>query len=55
MFVQVFYAWHGLVVASLKWPPHFSVCASKDSNFVKNVLLQDRFNLIDFNSYFEGV
>ena len=56
MFVQALYAWRGLVVASPIWYPNLSVSLRvKLLNFVKNVLLQDRFNLIDVNSYFVSI
>ncbi len=51
--VAPFYAWRSLVVASPIWYPNLNGDVRvKLLNFAKNVLMRDRFNLLDVNSYF---
>ncbi len=53
--IQPFFAWRGLVVASPIWYPHLiKDVRVKLLNFVKNVLKNDRFDLMDVNSYFRS-
>lgn len=53
--IQPFYAWRGLVVASPVWYPNLNPNVRiKILNFVKNILQNDTFDLVDVNSYFES-
>jgi hypothetical protein len=52
--IQPFYAWRGLVVASPVWYPNLTAdVRTKLLSFVRNVLLQDRFDFKNVNSYFK--
>jgi len=52
--VQSFYAWRGLVVASLIWYPQLSLDVRKKLfNLTKDVLETERLDLNNINSYIE--
>ena len=54
--IQPFYAWRGLVVASPVWYPNLETSVRvKLLNFVKNILQQEQFDLVDVNSYLKPI